>query len=178
MHYGRKNVMWKLDHETSSLCQEKSLEPLISSRGTHAIVFSSCTDYTLAWSVITVSSSCDDQPSSIQNGTRKAYALHKIGQPASNLPYTISKKIRRDPHNESQQQKESSKLHVNLTYSNSTWRLDKQAWAPAEIFPEGGKITDTLTSAPLGCIAGSRQRIADETLKIHGVCNVWWDCRM
>ena len=34
------------------------------------------------------------------------------------------------------------------------------------------------TSAPLGCIAGSRQRIANETLKIHGVGYVWWDCRM
>ena len=27
----------------------------------------------------------------------------------------------------------------------------------------------SITSAPLGCIAGSRQRIANETLKIHGV---------
>ena len=43
-------------------------------------------------------------------------------------------------------------------------------------------ITDlcklVITSAPLVCIAGSRQRISNETLKIHGVCYVWFDCRM
>ena len=43
-------------------------------------------------------------------------------------------------------------------------------------------ITDlcklVITSAPLVCIAGSRQRISNETLKIHGVCYVWFDCRI
>ena len=66
-----------------------------------------------------------------------------------------------------------SRVHAFTGYSRAMEAKCSTLPAPRASKSAPRKSYLNLTSAPLGCIAGSRQRIANETLKIHGVRDVW-----